>query len=132
MSPPRVNAAPRRPTTSKNAPVVRPRCRDKPDWVSGNRGVTTPCARGHAAATPTTMSAAMKVRRTARMLVEIHSHYKAQIEIAATGWAWTTPIDAGYDRKMGSSGQSTNYHTTFFDYFARRLERFERRALQQG
>ena len=57
---------------------------------------------------------------------------KAQIEIAATGWAWTTPDDAGYDRKMGSSGQSANYHATFFDYFARRLERFERRASQQG
>ena len=49
---------------------------------------------------------------------------KAQIEIAATGWAWTTPRDdAGYDRKMGSGGQGASYHATFFDYFARRLER---------
>jgi L-fuculose-phosphate aldolase len=54
---------------------------------------------------------------------------KAQMEIAATGWAWTTPDDAGYDRNMGSAGQSANYHATFFDYFARRLERFERRAM---
>jgi len=54
---------------------------------------------------------------------------KAQIEIAATGWTWTTPDnDAGYDRKMGSSGQGAGYHVTFFDYFARKLERAERHA----
>lgn len=54
---------------------------------------------------------------------------KAQIEIAATGWTWTTPKgDASYDRKMGSSGQTASYHATFFDYFVRKLERAEQRA----
>ena len=42
------NAALRRPTTSKNVPVVRPRVKARPEVVSGNRGVTAPCARGHA------------------------------------------------------------------------------------
>jgi L-fuculose-phosphate aldolase len=51
---------------------------------------------------------------------------RAQIEIAATGWPWTTPDDAGYDRKM--SGPGGNYHVSFFDYFARKLARTERRA----
>ena len=52
---------------------------------------------------------------------------KQQIETASTGWTWTTPQnDAGYDRKMGSTGQGASYHATFFDYFARKLERFER------
>jgi L-fuculose-phosphate aldolase len=46
---------------------------------------------------------------------------RAQIEIAATGWAWTTPDGAGYDRRM--SGPGGNYHATFFDYFARKLAR---------
>ena len=45
---------------------------------------------------------------------------RMQIEIAATGWAWSAPDDAGYDRKM-----SQRYHKQFFDYFARRLARFE-------
>jgi L-fuculose-phosphate aldolase len=54
---------------------------------------------------------------------------RAQIEMAATGWAWTTPKgDDGYDRKMGSAGQGASYHATFFDYFARKLARAERRA----
>jgi L-fuculose-phosphate aldolase len=53
---------------------------------------------------------------------------KAQVEIAATGWAWTTPSDAGYDRKMAGAGQGSSYYATFFDYFVRKLERFERRA----
>ena len=53
---------------------------------------------------------------------------RAQIEIAATGWAWSTPDGAGYDRKMTGSGQGAGYHVTFFDYFARKLERLERRA----
>ena len=52
---------------------------------------------------------------------------KQQIELASTGWTWTTPQnDASYDRKMGSTGQGASYHATFFDYFARKLERFER------
>jgi L-fuculose-phosphate aldolase len=46
---------------------------------------------------------------------------RMQIEITATGWNWSAPDDAGYDRKM-----SQRYHTQFFDYFARRLARFER------
>ena len=52
---------------------------------------------------------------------------KQQIELASTGWAWTTPQnDASYDRKMESMGQAANYHAAFFDYFARKLERSER------
>jgi L-fuculose-phosphate aldolase len=50
---------------------------------------------------------------------------RAQIEMAATGWKWTTPGDAGYDRKMGGPG--AGYHVTFFDYFARKLARAEAR-----
>jgi L-fuculose-phosphate aldolase len=53
---------------------------------------------------------------------------RAQIEIAATGWNWSTPDDVGYDRKMSGAGQGGNYHMTFFDYFARKLARAERRA----
>ena len=53
---------------------------------------------------------------------------KAQIEIAATGWKWTTPDGAGYDRRMGGSGQGPSYHVIFFDYFARKLARAERRT----
>ena len=53
---------------------------------------------------------------------------KAQIEIAATGWTWTTPQNVGYDRKMGGPKQGESYHTIFFEYFARKLERSERRA----
>jgi L-fuculose-phosphate aldolase len=51
---------------------------------------------------------------------------RAQIEMAATGWAWSTPSGAGYDRRMGGPG--AGYHITFFDYFARKLARAERRA----
>jgi ribulose-5-phosphate 4-epimerase/fuculose-1-phosphate aldolase len=51
---------------------------------------------------------------------------KAQIEIAATGWKWSTPSGAGYDRKMG--GPAAAYHRTFFDYFARKLARAEARG----
>jgi ribulose-5-phosphate 4-epimerase/fuculose-1-phosphate aldolase len=51
---------------------------------------------------------------------------QAQIEIAATGWKWSTPSDAGYDRKM--TGPGPGYHRTFFDYFARKLARAEARA----
>jgi L-fuculose-phosphate aldolase len=48
---------------------------------------------------------------------------KAQIEIAATGWQWSTPSVVGYDRKMSGAGQGARvgYQVTFFDYFARRL-----------
>jgi L-fuculose-phosphate aldolase len=53
---------------------------------------------------------------------------KAQIEIAATGWKWSTPDEAGYDRKMSGTGQGGSYHLTFFEYFARKLARAERRA----
>ena len=53
---------------------------------------------------------------------------RAQIEIAATGWTWSTPNGAGYDRKMSSAGQGGSYHLTFFDYFARKLARAERHA----
>jgi L-fuculose-phosphate aldolase len=48
---------------------------------------------------------------------------RAQIEMAATGWRWTTPSEVGYDRKMG--GPAPGYHSTFFDYFARKLARAE-------
>ena len=48
---------------------------------------------------------------------------RAQIEIAATGWAWSAPAGAGYDRKMTTTGLDTNFHAVFFDYFARKLER---------
>jgi L-fuculose-phosphate aldolase len=51
---------------------------------------------------------------------------RAQIEMAATGWAWSTPSGAGYDRGMGGPG--AGYPITFFDYFARKLARAERRA----
>lgn len=53
---------------------------------------------------------------------------KAQIEIAATGWKWTTAQTvAGYDRKTAaSSNPALNYHRIFFDYLARKLERSER------
>jgi L-fuculose-phosphate aldolase len=54
---------------------------------------------------------------------------KAQIEIAATGWDWSAQTNASYDRKLqASSDPATNYHRIFFDYFARKLERHERRA----
>lgn len=52
---------------------------------------------------------------------------KAQIELSATGWSWTTPNDADHDRKMNSTGAGANYQKIFFEYFARRLERHERR-----
>jgi L-fuculose-phosphate aldolase len=51
---------------------------------------------------------------------------RAQIEMASTGWKWSTPGGTGYDRKMGGSG--AGYHITFFDYFARKLARAEARA----
>ncbi len=54
---------------------------------------------------------------------------RAQIEIAATGWEWSVPDGVGYDRKMSGGGQGANYHTTFFEYFARKLGRAERRTL---
>jgi L-fuculose-phosphate aldolase len=54
---------------------------------------------------------------------------KAQIEIAATGWPWTAQTSASYDRKLtASANPATNYHRIFFDYFARKLERQERRS----
>jgi L-fuculose-phosphate aldolase len=53
---------------------------------------------------------------------------KAQLEIAATGWNWTTPDGGGYDRRMGGTGQGPSYQVIFFDYFARKLERAERRT----
>jgi L-fuculose-phosphate aldolase len=52
---------------------------------------------------------------------------RSQIEMAATGWKWTTPGDAGYDRKMSGGIPGTNYHVQFFDYFARTLARAEAR-----
>jgi L-fuculose-phosphate aldolase len=55
---------------------------------------------------------------------------KAQIEIAATGWAWSAEAGGTYDRKLtASSNPATDYHRIFFDYFARKLERIERRAV---
>jgi L-fuculose-phosphate aldolase len=51
---------------------------------------------------------------------------RMQIEIAATGWAWSAPDEIGYDRKM-----SPPYHAQFFDYFARRLARFERHDMPE-
>ena len=51
---------------------------------------------------------------------------RAQIEMAGTGWKWSTPADAGYDRKM--TGPGPDYHMIFFDYFARRLARAEART----
>ena len=52
---------------------------------------------------------------------------RAQIEIASTGWQWTTQKSSTYDRKLTSStNPATNYRQIFFDYFGRKLERYER------
>ena len=53
---------------------------------------------------------------------------RSQIEMAATGWEWTTPPEAAYDRKMSGGVPGTNYHIQFFDYFARTLARTEARG----
>jgi L-fuculose-phosphate aldolase len=50
---------------------------------------------------------------------------RSQIEMAATGWNWTTPTEAGYDRKMSGGVAGTNYHVQFFEYFARALAHME-------
>jgi L-fuculose-phosphate aldolase len=55
---------------------------------------------------------------------------KAQIEIAATGWEWSAETAGTYDRKLSaSSNPAANYHRIFFDYFVRKLDRLERRAV---
>jgi L-fuculose-phosphate aldolase len=52
---------------------------------------------------------------------------RAQIEMASTGWNWTTPSDIGHDRKMQSSDDpNKNHYRIFFDYFHRKLKRSER------
>jgi L-fuculose-phosphate aldolase len=55
---------------------------------------------------------------------------RAQIEMASTGWAWTTPPDVGHDRKMQRSDDNPdkNHYRIFFDYFHRKLKRSERAA----
>ena len=54
---------------------------------------------------------------------------RAQIELSATGWDWSAPSEDGYDRKVKSSGNTgPNYQRIFFDYFHRKLSRFERGA----
>ena len=46
---------------------------------------------------------------------------RSQIEMAATGWKYTTPTEASYDRKMSGGNPGADYHIQFFDYFARAL-----------
>ena len=56
---------------------------------------------------------------------------RSQIEMAATGWKYETPSEAGYDRTMSGGVAGTNYSAQFFDYFARTLARAEaHRALR--